>query len=70
MATPSDDDRAAMRRQARALATIECDEPGSDESRHEAIAAADRERARNGQPPLKTEVEMHRKAVQRGLVRR
>jgi hypothetical protein len=34
------------------------------------VDAADAHRARHGLPPLKTEVELHRKAVERGLIRR
>lgn len=59
-----------MKRQAEALAFAELTEPGDEASRLEAIEAADRARAELGLPPLKTEVEFHRKALERGLIRR
>lgn len=59
-----------MARQAAALAEFSCDLAGDDVQREMVIEAADRDRARLGLPPLKTECEMHRKAVERGLVRR
>ena len=70
MAAVSDRDRQAMARQAVALAEASCDESGDDATRDAAIAVADRAREALGVPPLKTEVEFHRKAVERGLVRR
>jgi len=70
MAAVSDRDRQAMARQALALAQAQCDDVGEDAERDAVIAAADRAREALGVPPLKTEVEFHRKAVERGLVRR
>jgi hypothetical protein len=70
MAAVSDRDRQAMARQARALAQLERDEGGDDATRDSALAAADRDREAMGLPPLKTEVEFHRKAVERGLISR
>lgn len=70
MAEVSEKDRRAMARQAVALAECDNDEPGDDASRHAVVDAADAHRAELGLPPLKTEVEMHRKAVERGLIRR
>jgi hypothetical protein len=57
-----------MQRQGEALARVECHETGNELSRQSAIADADRDRAAWGLPPLKTEVEFHRKAVERGLI--
>jgi ubiquitin len=57
-----------MRRQGEALARVECYETGDELLRQAAIADADRDRAEWGLPPLKTEVEFHRKAVERGLI--
>lgn len=70
MAAVSDRDRRAMARQVAALAETHCAESGADAAREAAIAAADRDREELGLPPLKTEVEFHRKAVERGLIRR
>jgi hypothetical protein len=70
MAEVSERDRRAMARQAAALARLETDELGDDVTREAAVDAADAHRARHGLPPLKTEVELHRKAVERGLIRR
>lgn len=69
VARVTDDDRRIMARQAEALATLATSAPGTDADRQEAIDAADADRARAGRPPLKTESEFHRKAVERGLVR-
>lgn len=66
----SDADRRAMARQAAALAAIDTAEPGDDTTRQTMIDRADSDRARHGFDPLKTEPELHRKAVERGLVRR
>lgn len=59
-----------MARQAAALAEFDCEDSGDDAAREAAVSAADAHRAQAGLPPLKTEVEMHRKAVERGLLRR
>lgn len=66
----SDRDRQAMARQAAALAQARCDDVGDDAERDAVIAVAERAREALGLPPLKTEVELHRKAVERGLIRR
>jgi len=68
MAAVSDRDRKAMARQMDALAQLECGEPGDEAQRDAAITGADRDREAMGLPPLKTEVEFHRKAVERGLI--
>jgi hypothetical protein len=70
MAEVSERDRQAMDRQAAALASVETDEPGDDTTREAVVGLADARRERHGLPPLKTEVELHRKAVERGLIRR
>lgn len=70
MARITDDDRRIAARQAEALAALATSVPGTDADRQAAIDAADADRARVGRPPLKTESEFHRKAVERGLVRR
>lgn len=70
MAEVSEKDRCAMARQAAALAEFDCEDSGDDAAREAAVSAADAHRAQAGLPPLKTEVEMHRKAVERGLLRR
>ena len=70
MATVSDRDRAVMRRQAAALELTATDEVGSEDERLIVIARIDRDRAERGLPPLKTESELHRKAVRRGLITR
>ena len=70
MATVSDRDRAVMRRQAAALELAATDEVGLEDERLTLIARIDRERADRGLPPLKTESELHRKAVRLGLITR
>ena len=70
MATVSDRDRAAMRRQAAALELTATDGFGSEDERLIVIARIDRDRAERGLPPLTTESELHRKAVRRGLITR
>lgn len=66
----SDADRRAMARQAAALAMLDTGETGDDATRQAMIDRADADRQRHGLDPLKTEPELHRKAVERGLVRR
>jgi hypothetical protein len=66
----SDADRRAMARQAAALAMFDTGEAGDDATRQAMIEQADADRQRRGLDPLKTEPELHRKAVERGLVRR
>jgi hypothetical protein len=70
MGTASPDDRRRMNRQAAALRDLEISEAGDDEQRAAAIDEANDDRRRLGLDELKTETEFHRKAVQRGLVRR
>ena len=66
----SDADRRAMARQAVALAMLDIGEAGDDATRQSMLDQADDDRERHGLDPLKTESEFHRKAVERGLVRR
>lgn len=66
----SDADRRAMARQAAALVGLDTGESGDDATRQAMIDRADADRERHGLDPLKTEPELHRKAVERGLVRR
>jgi hypothetical protein len=66
----SDADRRAMARQAAALTALDTGEAGDDATRQSMIDQADEDRKRHGLDPLKTEPEFHRKAVERGLVRR
>ena len=70
MADVSPDDRRRMKRQAEALQEFESSHPGDDEQRAQAIAEANTHRRSLGLDELKSEVEFHRKAVERGLVRR
>lgn len=49
---------------------LEISEAGDEEQRAAAIDEANDDRRRLGLDELKTETEFHRKAVQRGLVRR
>lgn len=70
MGTVSPDDRRRMNRQAAALQGLEISEAGDDEQRDTAIDEANADRRRHGLDELKTETEFHRKAVERGLVRR
>ncbi|MTA11400.1 MAG: hypothetical protein F2534_02250 [Actinobacteria bacterium] len=70
MTSVSPADRRAMARQAAALATFDTGEIGDDATRQSMIDRADTDRERHGLDPLKTEPELHRKAVERGLVRR
>ena len=70
MAPASEEDRRAQERQRAALASLENTEVGTEADRAAAIEAADAARDAAGLPPLKTETEFHRKAVERGLVRR
>lgn len=63
-------DRRAMARQAAALATFDTGEVGDATTRQSMIDRADDDRERHGLDSLKTEPEFHRKAVERGLVRR
>ncbi|MFM7225503.1 MAG: hypothetical protein ACKO1Y_08775 [Actinomycetota bacterium] len=65
----SDEERRIAARQAAALVAAETDEPGSDEQREAAIAAANADRLAAGLDELKTEIEFHRKAVALGLIR-
>lgn len=66
----SADDRRRMNRQAEALQMLETLEPGDDAQRALAIDEANEDRRLHGLDELKTEGEFHRKAVERGLVRR
>ena len=66
----SDADRRAMARQAAALGMFDTGEAGDDATRQAMIDRADADRQRHWLDPLKTEPELHRKAVERGLVRR
>jgi hypothetical protein len=59
-----------MSRQAHALQKLETLEPGDDAQRALAVDEANTDRRRHGLDELKTEGEFHRKAVERGLVRR
>jgi uncharacterized protein YkwD len=59
-----------MSRQADALRSLETAEAGDDAQRAMAVDAANADRQRHGLDELKTEGELHRKAVERGLVRR
>jgi hypothetical protein len=59
-----------MKRLVEALASAKNSGPGDEASRLAAVEAADRDRTQIGLPPLKTEVEFHRKAVEPGLIRR
>ena len=68
--TVSPDDRRRMNRQAEALQSFETQEPGDDAQRALAVDEANADRRRHGLEELKTEGEFHRKAVERGLVRR
>lgn len=70
MAVVSDEDRRVMQRQSWALAQVDRNEPGDECERRAAIERADHDRRAWGLPPLKTEVEFHRKAKERGLIRR
>ena len=70
VSTVSDADRRAMARQAAALAAFDTGETGDDAARQAMIDRADADRVRHGLDPLKTEPELHRKAVERGRVRR
>ena len=68
--TVSPDDRRRMSRQADALQSLETSEAGDDAHRALAVDEANADRRRLGLDELKTEGEFHRKAVERGLVRR
>lgn len=70
MAEVGAQDRRALRRQSAALSSSECAAEGDDETLRLAIESADRDRRAHGLPPLKTEVEFHRNAVERGLISR
>ena len=70
MGTVDPDDRRRMIRQAAALRGLEISEAGDDEQRVAAIEEANADRRRHGLDELKTEAEFHRKAVERGLIRR
>ena len=70
MGRVSADDRRRMNRQADALQLLETLEPGDDTQRALAIDEANADRRRSGLDELKTEGEFHRKAVERGLIRR
>ncbi|MGA0878346.1 MAG: hypothetical protein ACO3SP_04445 [Ilumatobacteraceae bacterium] len=70
MGTVSPDDRRRMNRQAAALRALETSEAGDDEQRVAAIVEANEDRRRHGLDELKTEGEFHRKAVERGFIRR
>ena len=70
MARVTDDDRRIAARLAAAQVDLATSGSGTDADRQAAIDAADADRVRAGRPPLKTESEFHRKAVERGLVRR
>jgi len=59
-----------MNRQADALQMLETLEPGDDAQRAWAVDEANADRRRHGLDELKTEGEFHRKAVERGLIRR
>lgn len=59
-----------MNRQADALHILETLEPGDESQRALAVDEANADRRRNGLDELKTEGEFHRKAVERGLIRR
>jgi hypothetical protein len=59
-----------MNRQADALKMLETLEPGDDAQRALAVDEANADRRRYGLDELKTEGEFHRKAVERGLIRR
>jgi hypothetical protein len=59
-----------MSRQADALQSLETSEAGDDAHRALAVDEANADRRRLGLDELKTEGEFHRKAVERGLVRR
>ena len=66
----SESDRMAFARQVRGLAEAEVDSEGSAEWRAGRIEEADKHRAQDGTPPLKTEPELHRRARDLGLLRR
>jgi hypothetical protein len=70
MGTVSPDDRRRMNRQAAALRDLEISDIGDDDLRAAAIDEANADRRRRGLDELKTETEFHRKAVERGLIRR
>lgn len=66
----SDADRRALARQAAALARAETDDEGDADGRAARIAEVDEWRAEHGIDPLATEPELHRRARDRGLLRR
>jgi hypothetical protein len=63
-------DRRALARQTQALAAVETDDEGTPEQRAARIAEVDSWRAEHDIDPLATEPELHRRARDRGLLRR
>jgi hypothetical protein len=70
MGSVSSEDRRVMKRQGDELRSLESVDPGTEAQRTEAIDSANGDRRRAGHEELKTEGEVHRKAVALGLVRR
>ncbi|HEU5151714.1 MAG TPA: hypothetical protein VFU19_14530 [Iamia sp.] len=66
----SEADRRALARQAAALGAAETDDEGTPETRAARIAEVDAWRAEHDIEPLSTEPELHRRARDRGLLRR